>query len=140
MNKSNLERDNTIQALLQEMRDMMESYKKSIEFLVKQNNMIKEVMSKYDGLIGVYNSLKGLLDKSMSVTKTAFGRIDELQADMRGGLLIKPGRRTAEELDRRVKIILQVVPDWKEGGASGIVRLTPEEERKVMELINQPKS
>ena len=36
-------------------------------------------------------------DKSVSMTKTAFGRIDELERDMRGGLLIKPGRRTAEE-------------------------------------------
>jgi hypothetical protein len=136
INKSNLERDNTIQALRQEMRDMMESYKKSIELSVKQNNMITEVMSKYDGLINEYDSLKDLLDKSISTTKTAFGRIDELQSDMRGGLLIKS--RNPEELDRRVKIILQVVPDWKERGASGVVRSTPEEEQKVMELINQP--
>jgi hypothetical protein len=101
--------------------------------------MIKEVMSKYDGLIGEYNSLKGLFDTSISTTKTALGRIDELQSDMRGGLLIKPGRGTVDELQRRVKIILQVVSNWKERAASGVVRLTPEEERKVMELINQPK-
>jgi hypothetical protein len=31
-------------------------------------------------------------------------------------------------------------PNWKERTASGNARLTPEEERKVMELINQPKS
>jgi integrase len=140
INKSNLERDNSIQALRQEMRDMMESYKKSIEFSVKQNNMIKEVMSKYDGLISEYNSLKGLLNKSMSTTKTAFGRIEEVERDMRGGLLIKLGRGTAEELQQRVRILLQVAPDWKERTASGNARLTPEEERKVMELINQPKS
>jgi hypothetical protein len=42
----------------------------------------------------------------VSTTKTAFGRIEDLERDMRGGLLIKPGRRTAEELDRRVKIIM----------------------------------
>jgi hypothetical protein len=118
----------------------MESYKKSIELSAKQNNMIKEVMSKYDGLIDEYNDLKGLFDKSMSTTKTAFGRIEDLERDMRGGLLIKPGRRTVEELDRRVKILLQVVPDWKERTASGNARLTPEEERRVMELTNQPKS
>jgi hypothetical protein len=113
---------------------MVESYKKSIELSVKQNNMITEVMSKYDGLINEYNSPKGLLDKSMSTTKTAFGRIEELESDMRGELLIKSMKRTTEELG---KIILHVVPDWEDRRASGIVRLTPEEERKVMELIQQ---
>jgi hypothetical protein len=82
--------------------------------------------------------LKGLFDKSM--TKTAFGRIEELERDMRGGLLIKLGGGNAEELQRRVNILLQVAPDWKERTASGaVMKLTPEEERKVMELINQPK-
>jgi integrase/recombinase XerD len=137
ISESNLERDNTIQALRQEMRDMMESYKKSIELSTKQNNMIKEVMSKYDGLIDEYTDLKGLFDKSMSTTEDALGRIDELQNDMRGGLLIKLGRGAAEELQRRAKILLQVAPDWKERTASGNARLTPEEERKVTKLINQ---
>jgi hypothetical protein len=54
---------------------------------------------------------------------------------MRGGLLIKPGRRTAEELQGRAKILLQVAPDWKERTASGaVMKLTPEEERKWMDL------
>jgi hypothetical protein len=47
---------------------------------------------------------------------------------------MKPEATTTEELG---KIILHVGPDWKDRGASGIVRLTPEEERKVMELIQQ---
>ena len=154
VNESNLERDNAIQALQQELKSktqeiqsLGELCKHSLELSSKQNGtindykgMVDDVNSKFDKLMGEYNSLKGLLDKSMSTTKTALGGIDELQSVMRGGLLIKPDRRTAEELDRRVKIILQVVPDWKERGASGIVRLTSEEERKVMELINQPKS
>jgi hypothetical protein len=69
--------------------------------------MIDDANSKFDKLMGEYNDLKGLFDKSMSTTKSALGRIDELQNDMRGGLLIKLGRGTAEELDRRVKILLQ---------------------------------
>ena len=69
----------------------------------------------------------------MSTTK---GRIEELERDMRGGLLIKPGRGAAEEIQRRVKILLQVAPDWQKRTTSGNARLTPEEERKVMELIN----
>jgi integrase/recombinase XerD len=129
------ERDGKI-ARLEEM------CKQSIELSSKQNGMISDykgmiddVNSKYDRLMGEYNSLRGLLDKSVSMAKFAFGRIDELRSDMRGRLLIKPGRRTTEELG---KIILQVVPDWKERGASGVVELTPEEELKVEELINQP--
>jgi hypothetical protein len=48
--------------------------------------------------------------------------------------------RTVEELKRLVKIILHVVP-WSERGAPGqVVRLTPEENQKVMELMNQQKS
>jgi integrase/recombinase XerD len=138
INKSNLERDNTIQALRQEMRDIIESYKKSTELSVKQNNMITEVMSKYDGLIGEYERLTGLFDKSVSFAKTKTAN-DELESIMKdGGVLIKPGRRTAEELQRRAKILLQVAPDWQKRTAPVNVRLTPEEERKVMELINQP--
>ena len=147
VNESNVERDNTIQALqqelkskTQEMQSLSELCKHSLELSSKQNSMIDDVMSKYDKIMGEYNNLKGLLDKSMSTTKTAFGRIEELESDMRGGLLIKLGRGTAEELQRRAKILLQVAPDWKERTASGNARLTPEEERKVMELINQPKS
>jgi integrase/recombinase XerD len=153
INKSNLERDNTIQALqqelkskTQEMQSLSELCKHSLELSSKQNGtisdykgMVDDVNSRYDELMGLYENLKSKFDTSVSISKTAFERIDELQSDMRGGLLIKPGRRTAEELDRRVKIILQVVPDWEERGASGIVRLTSEEERKVMELIQQPK-
>ena len=89
INKSNLERDNTIEALLQEMRDIMISYKLSISEGVRE-------LIKQDG-------------------------VDE------------------EELKRLVKIILQVVPRRKRG-ASGIVRLTPEEDQKVRELMNQQKS
>jgi len=49
-----------------------------------------------------------------------------------------PDKDTAEELNRRIKILLQVAPDWQERTAPVDVRLTPEEERRVMELINQP--
>jgi hypothetical protein len=118
---------------------MMESYKKSMELSAKQNNMIKDVKSQYDELMGFYKNLKGLFDKSMSTTKTALGGIDELQNVMSGGLLIKLGKGAAEELQRRVKILLQVAPDWQKRTAPVNARLTPEEERKVMELINQPK-
>ena len=62
-----------------------------------------------------------------------------MQNDMSGGLLIKLGRGDVEELGRRVRILLQVAPDWQKRTASGNARLTPEEERKFMELINQPK-
>jgi uncharacterized coiled-coil DUF342 family protein len=144
ISESNLERDNTIQALRKEMRDVVESYKKAVEFSGKQNNMISDykgmvddVNSRYDKLMGLYENLKSKFDTSVSMTKTAYERIDELQNVMRGGLLIKP--RDTEEFDRRVKILLQVIPDWRERGASGIVRLTSEEEQKVMESMNQSK-
>ena len=54
--------------------------------------------------------------------------------------LMKQDKRTVEELNRLVKTILQVVPDWRERGATGIVKLNSEEEQKVMELMNQQKS
>ena len=90
--------------------------------------------------MGLYEDLKSKFDTSVSTTKTAFETIDELQSFMRGGVLIKPDRRTAEELQRRAKTLLQVAPDWQKRTAPVNARLTPEEERKVMELINQPKS
>ncbi len=121
------------------MQSAVELCKHSVELSSKQKSMIDDVMSRYDKLIGEYNDLKGLLDKSMSTTKTAFEEIDELRSFMSGGLLIKPDRRTAEELQRRAKILLQVAPDWQKRTAPVNARLTPEEERKVMELINQPK-
>jgi integrase/recombinase XerD len=153
INKSNLERDNTIQALQQELKSktqeiqsLAELCKHSLELSSKQNGtisdykgMVDDVNSRYNELMGLYENLKSKFDTSVSITKTAFERIDELQSVMRGGLLIKPGRRTAEELDRRVKLLLQVAPDWKERTASrAVMELTPEEERKWMELINQP--
>ena len=58
---------------------------------------------------------------------------------MIGRVLIKPDKDTAEELDRRIKILLQVAPDWQKRTTPVNDRLTPEEERKVMELINQSK-
>jgi integrase/recombinase XerD len=123
-----------------------EMCKQSLELSSKQNGtisdykgMVDDVNSRYDKLMGLYENLKSKYDTSVSIAKTALERVDELQSVMRGGLLIKPGRRTAEELQRRVKILLQVAPDWKERTASGaIMKLTPEEERKWMELINQP--
>ena len=103
--------------------------------------MIDDVNSRYDELMGLYEDLKSNFDTSVSTTKTAFETIDELQSFMRGGVLIKPDRRTAEELKRRAKILLQVAPDWKERTASGaVMKLTPEEERKVMGLVNQSKT
>ena len=144
VDKSNLERDNTIQVLQQELKSAVELCKHSMELSIKQKSMIDDVMSENVKLMGEYNDLKSLLDKSMAeynnLAKTAFGRIDELQSVMRGGLLIKPGREAAEEIQRRVKILLQVAPDWQKRTASGNARLTPEEERKFMELINQPKA
>jgi len=129
VNESNVERDNTIQALqqskTQEMKSLSELCKYSLELSSKQNSMIDDVMSKYDNLMGEYNNLKGLLNKSMSTTKTAFGSIEELERDTRGGLFIKLGRGTAEELQRRAKILSQVAPDWKERTASGNARLSP---------------
>jgi len=76
--------------------------------------MIHDVNSRYNKLMGLYGSLNSKFDTSVSITKTAFERIDELQSVMRGGLLIKPGRRTVEELQRTTKILLQVVPGWQE--------------------------
>ena len=150
VDKSNLERHHEIQKLQEELKSktkeiqsLSELCKHSLELSSKQNGtisdykgMIDDVNSKYDMLMGEYNSLKGLLNKSISMGKFAFGRIKELQNDMRGGMSIKPRKGAAEELG---KIILQVVPDWKKRGASGIVELTPEEELHVVELINQPK-
>ena len=51
---------------------------------------------------------------------------------MKGGgvLITKPDKDTAEELNRRVKILLQVAPDWQKRTAPVDVRLTPEEEGK----------
>ena len=54
-------------------------------------------------------------------------------------MLIRPDGRTAEELQRRAKILLQVAPDWQKRTAPVNARLTPEEEQKVMALINQSK-
>jgi hypothetical protein len=126
------------------VKEGMSRERKLIEQCNDYKGMVKEVQSEYDGIREDYSDLKGLFDKSMSMTKTAFGRIDELQSVMSGGLLtkhlIKPGSRTAEELQRVVNIILQVVPDWRERGAAGILRLTSEENQKVMELMNQQKS
>jgi integrase/recombinase XerD len=69
VNISNLERDNTIQALqqelkskTQEMQSLSELCKHSLELSSKQNSMIDDVMSKYDKIMGEYNNLKGLLD------------------------------------------------------------------------------
>lgn len=147
VDKSNLERDNTIQALqqelkskTQEMQSLSELCKNSLELSSKQKSMIDDAMSKFDKVMGFYKNLESKFDTSVSITKTAFERIDELQNDMSGGLLIKLGRGDAEELQQRVRIFLQVAPDWKERTASGkVIRLTPEEERMAMELINQPK-
>ena len=62
--------------------------------------------AKFNELLVLYESLKRLFDTSVSTTKTAFERIDELQSVMRGGdVLIRPDRRTAEELQRRAKIL-----------------------------------
>ena len=97
--------------------------------------MVDDVNSRYDKLMGEYNDLKGPLHKSMSTTKTAFGRIEELESYMRGAVLIKPGRGIAEELQRRAKILLQVAPDWQKRTGPVDPRLTPEGDRKVMELI-----
>jgi hypothetical protein len=153
VNESNLERNNAIQALQQELKSktqeiqsLGELCKHSLELSSKQNGtisdykgMVDDVNSRYFELMGLYENLKSKFDTSVSITKTAFERIDELQSVMRGGLLIKPGRRTAEELQRRAKILLQVAPDWQKRIAPVNARLTPGEERKVMELINQPK-
>jgi alanyl-tRNA synthetase len=159
VNKSNLERDNTIQALQQELKSrtqeiqsLSELCKHSLELSSKQNSTISDMRdtiqtsrshanAKFNELLGLYENLKSKFDTSVSITKTAFERIDELQSVMRGGdVLIRPDRRTAEELQRRAKILLQVAPDWQKRTAPANARLTPEEERKVTELINQPKS
>jgi len=153
INKSNLDRDNTIQALQQELKSRTQEIqslgklcKHSLELSSKQNGtindykgMVAEVRSAYDELMGGYNHLEGLLDKSISSHKTTLGRVDELENIMKGRVLIKPDKDTAEELNRRVKILLQVALDWQKRTAPVDVRLTPEEERKVMELINQSK-
>jgi len=158
INKSNVERDNTIQALQQELKSrtqeiqsLSELCKHTLELSSKQNNTISDMRdtlqtsrshadAKFNELLGLYDSLKSKFDRSVSITKAAFGRIDELQSVMRGGdVLIRPDRRTAEELQRRAKILLQVAPDWQKRTAPVNARLTPEEERKVMELINQSK-
>ena len=154
VDKSNLERDNTIQALqqelkskTQEMQSLSELCKHSLELSSKQNGtisdykgMVDDVNSRYHELMGLYENLKSKFDTSVSITKTAFERIDELQSVMRGGdVLIRPDRRTAEELQRRAKILLQVAPDWQKRTAPVNARLTPEEEQKVMALINQSK-
>jgi integrase/recombinase XerD len=146
VNKSNLERDNTIQIQDQEilelkgrMNKMQQVTEQFVKLSSEQNSTISEANTKFDKLMGEYNHLKGLFDKSMSMTKTAFGRIEELERDMRCGLLVRRG--TFEDLDRVVKTVLQVAPDWKERTASGaVMTLTPEEERKFTELIDQPKS
>jgi integrase/recombinase XerD len=145
VNESNLVRDNTIQTLqqelkskTQEMQSLSELCKNTLELSSKQNSTISDANCKLDKLMGEYNDLKGLFDKSMSMTKTAFGRIEELERDMRCGLLIRRG--TFEDANRVGKTILQVVPNWKESTASGaVLELTPEEEQKFTELINQPK-
>jgi integrase/recombinase XerD len=88
VNESNLERDDRIRALQQElksksreMQSAVELCKHSVELSSKQKSMIDDVMSKYDKLMGEYNDLKRLLDKSMSAYKSlseTFERIDEL--------------------------------------------------------------
>lgn len=130
---------------------MSESCKHSLE-LSKQNSTISDMRdtirtsmshanARFNELMGLYENLKSKFDTSVSITKAAFGGIDELQSVMRGGdVLIRPDRRTAEELQRRAKILLQVAPDWQRRTAPVNARLTPEGERKVTELINQPKS
>jgi hypothetical protein len=41
--------------------------------------------------MGLYENLKSKFDTSVSITKAAFGGIDELQSVMRGGdVLIRP--------------------------------------------------
>jgi hypothetical protein len=122
------------------VKEVMSKYDGLMEKYSDYKGMVKEVMSRERKLIDEYHDLTGLFDKSVSMTKTAFGRIEDLERDMRGGLLIKPGRRTAEKLQRRAKILLQVAPDWQKRTAPVNARLTPEEERKVMELINESKS
>ena len=67
------------------------------------------------------------------MAKTAFGRIEELKRFLRDKLLIKLERGTADELQRRVKILLQVAPDWQE---RAVKELTPDEEQKITELID----
>jgi hypothetical protein len=108
MTQSKQEKEQQFKKMMEEMRTLRELCKHSLELSSKQNSTISDANAKFDKLMDEYNHLKGLLDKSMSTTKTAFGRIEELERDMRGGLLIKLGRGTIEELDRRVKILLQV--------------------------------
>jgi integrase len=157
VNKSNLERDNTIQVLQQELKSrtqeiqsLSELCKHTLELSSKQNGTISDMRdtlqtsrshadAKFNELLGLYDSLRSKFDRSVSITKAAFGRIDELQNIMKGRVLIKPDKDTAEELNRRIKILLQVAPDWQKRTTPVNDRLTPEEERKVMELINQSK-
>jgi len=56
-------------------------------------------------------------------------------------LLVRLYKQRGEwwELQRRAKILLQVAPDWQKRTAPVNARLTPEEEQKVMALINQSK-
>ncbi len=106
-----MEKEKESLEMKEQMNKIQQQLKSSLELSSKQNIMIGDVMSMYDKLKDDYNDLKGLLAKSMSTTKTVFGRMEELESDMRGGLLIKLGK------------------------GPGDARLTPEEERKVMELI-----
>jgi integrase/recombinase XerD len=135
VNESNLERDNTIQTLqqelkskTQEMQSLSELCKHSLELSSKQNGtisdykgMVDDVNSRYHELMGLYENLKSKFDKSMSLTKDAIERVDELQNDMIGGLLIKLGEGTVveEDLDRGVKILRYTIPEEERRVPSG---------------------
>jgi len=79
--KKDQERDNTIEALRKQMRDIMESYKKSTELSVNYKGMVDEVMSEYHGLFGLISDYRGMVNEVKSRYYELMGLYENLKSN-----------------------------------------------------------